>query len=67
MTAGQLKALLAQANDDTEVYILQEDHNSKPAWFDPMVLIMDDGCIALVPEIAQYLKGNKFGMVEVTS
>ncbi len=66
MTVGQLKALLAQASDDTEVYILQEGHDGKPDWFDPMVLIMDDGCIALVPEIAQYLKGNRFGMVEVT-
>ncbi len=65
MTVGQLKELLAQAYDGTEVNILQEDHDGRPDWVVPMVLIMDDGCIGLVPETAQYLKGNKFGMVEV--
>ncbi len=65
MTVGQLKELLAQAYDGTEVYILQATYDDQPDWFDPMVLIMDDGCIGLVPETAQHLKGTKFGMVEV--
>ena len=66
MTVGQLKELLAQASDDTEVEILEEDNNHQPRWYVPMLLLCGDGSMVLVPETCQYLKGGEFQMVVVT-
>ncbi len=66
MTVGQLKELLSQASDDTEIEILEEDNNHESCWYIPMLLLCGDGSMGIVPEHAQYLKGKEFQMVEVT-